>query len=185
MVPISAVLAPRSAALVWRLFLFSRQGSVLLTMQPQQQTQWCWSAVATSVSLFYDSASGWTQCALVDAELGQTSCCVNGGTPTCNQPWFLDLALTRTGNLDPPVGGVATFAVTANEIDAGQPVGVRIGWSGGGGHFVVIAGYTELSLSRWLAMRDPWFGNSSVGWSGLQTSYQGTGSWTHTNNTQA
>ena len=31
------------------------------TMQTQLQTQWCWAANSVSVSLFYDSASGWTR----------------------------------------------------------------------------------------------------------------------------
>ena len=38
-------------------------------MQHQQQTQWCWAAVSVSVSHYYSPWSGWTQCAMVNAEL--------------------------------------------------------------------------------------------------------------------
>src|SRR5262245_50136888 len=110
-------------------------------MQHQQQTQWCWAAVSTSVSLYYDPSSTWTQCTVVNAELGQTTCCNNGSSAACNQPWYLDLALTRTGNLTAVTGGTTTFAGIRSEIDAGRLLGVRIGWSGGGGHFVVLEGY--------------------------------------------
>jgi hypothetical protein len=149
------------------------------TMQTQQQTQWCWSAVATSVDRFYTATSTQTQCALVNAELGQTTCCTNGGSTACNQPWFLDRALTRVGNLDRVTSGTATWAQIRAEIDAGRPLGVRIGWSGGGGHFVIIEGYTEAG-GLFLRVEDPWFGTSTVTDGTLRTAYQGTGSWTHT-----
>jgi hypothetical protein len=38
------------------------------TMQHQQQTNWCWAAVSTSVALFYDPVSTWTQCAVASAK---------------------------------------------------------------------------------------------------------------------
>lgn len=35
---------------------------IYFSMQHQQQSNWCWAATATSVALFYQPASGWTQC---------------------------------------------------------------------------------------------------------------------------
>lgn len=69
------------------------------TMSEQQQTNWCWSAVATSTSLYYNPSSTWTQSSLVNAELSQTNCCQSGDSSACNQPWSLNSALKRTGNL--------------------------------------------------------------------------------------
>jgi hypothetical protein len=150
------------------------------TMQAQLQSQWCWAACSTSVSLFYDSASGWTQCTVVNAELGQATCCQNGSTAQCNRPWFLDRALTRTGNLASWSGGTATIAQIRTEIRAGRPLGVRIGWSGGGGHFVMIAGYRACDPDSFIDVRDPIFGSSDIALATFSSSYQGTGSWTHT-----
>ncbi len=147
-------------------------------MQRQRQTQWCWSAVATSTSLFYDLGSGWTQCTLVNQELGQTSCCQNEGSSACNQPWYLDRALQRTGNLDSWSTGTASFNQVQQEVDSIQPLGVRIGWSGGGGHFVILDGY-ETSNGQTLSVRDPWYGSSTYSYNTFRTSYQGNGSWTH------
>jgi Papain-like cysteine protease AvrRpt2 len=156
------------------------------TMQHQLQTNWCWAAVSTSVSHYYDSSSTWTQCAVANAELGQTTCCANGGSSACNQSWYLDKALARTGNFV-SWSGPADFSSVDTEIDAGRPVGVRIGWSGGGGHFVVIAGYDEALLARtdYVAIADPWYGSSDVAWDTFKTSYQGSGTWTHTFYTKA
>src|SRR5262245_35787098 len=70
-----------------------------LTVEHQQQTNWCWAAVSNSVSRYYDPSSTWSQCTIANAELGHSSCCTNGGSAACNQPWFLDRALTRVGCL--------------------------------------------------------------------------------------
>ncbi len=154
------------------------------TMQHQQQTQWCWAAVSTSVSHFYNPASTSTQCDVVNAELGQTTCCHDGSTSACNQPWYLDAALTRTGNLKSWAGGSVPFSTVDHEIDALRPLGVRIGWSGGGGHFVILAGYLE-GATNYIGVEDPWYGSSDVAYDTFLTSYQGTGSWTHTYYTEA
>jgi len=54
------------------------------TMQPQQQTQWCWAAVSVSINLFYHPASGRTQCAVANTAMGQTTCCQDGSSAQCN-----------------------------------------------------------------------------------------------------
>jgi hypothetical protein len=53
-----------------------------LQMQYQLMTNWCWIAVATSITLFYNPSSSWTQCSLLTAQLQgntglnmQGSCC--------------------------------------------------------------------------------------------------------------
>ncbi len=157
----------------------SKRRQLTFTIQHQQQTNWCWAAVAVSVSLYYNSASGWTQCSLANAELGQTTCCANGSTAQCNQPWYLDRALTRTANLSSWVSGSVGLSTVEQEVDAARLVGVRIGWSGGGGHFVVIEGYQE-NGAGYVYIEDPWYGASYVGYDTLRTAYQGSGSWTHT-----
>jgi hypothetical protein len=157
----------------------SKHNQLTFTMQHQQQTNWCWAAVATSVTLFYSSAGTWTQCSLVNAELGQTTCCTDGSTSQCNQAWYLDLALTRVGNLDHVAGGSIALSGVEQEIDAGRLVGVRIGWSGCGGHFVALEGYQE-GGAGFVYVEDPWYGPSYVGYDTFRSMYQGSGSWTHT-----
>jgi hypothetical protein len=146
-------------------------------MQAQQQTNWCWAAVSTSVSAFFDNATTWTQCRVVNGELGRTDCCTQGSSTNCNVPWFLDRALTRTGNLRSMTSGSPTMNDVRQDVDNNRPLCVRIGWSGGGGHFVAIDGYnSDLDM---VAVDDPWFGASDVALNVLQTAYQGTGSTTH------
>jgi hypothetical protein len=150
-------------------------------MEAQTQTNWCWAATAKSVSHFYWFFSPWTQCKIVNAELGRSDCC-NGTVPSpCNVPWYLDRALTRTNNYV-SITGAVTFDQVRAEIDAGRPVGARIGWNGGGGHFMVIYGYSHVFITgqSYFDIDDPIYGKSHLRVSEFSSNYQSSGSWTHT-----
>lgn len=164
-----------------------------LAVDAQQQTQWCWAAVSNSVSHFYDASSTWSQCTVVNAELGQTTCCTNGSSAACNQSWYLDRALTRVGRLQSWGAGTLTFATIKSLINGGQPPCARQGWSGGGGHFMGIACYFEgligalsggSTTAQRLRITDPWYGDSVVDYTVFVSGYQGTGTWTHSYRTQ-
>ncbi len=167
-----------------------------LVVDPQQQTQWCWAAVSNSVSHFYDPGSAWTQCAVANAEMGQSGCCSDGTSAACNQPWYLDLALTRVGCLQSVSAGTLPVATVLSLLNADTPPCARQGWAGGGGHFVAIvcgfryqsglmSGTTSTALTAYrLQISDPWYGDSIVDYSTFVSGYQGTGTWTHSYLTQ-
>jgi hypothetical protein len=148
-------------------------------MQMQTQTNWCWAATATSVSHFYWFLSTWTQCKVANAELGHSDCCNSPVPGACNVPWYLDKALTRTNNFV-SITGQVTFQQVRDEIDAGRPVGARIGWNGGGGHFMVIYGYSLVAGTPYFDIDDPIYGKSHLTVADYSTNYQGSGTWTHT-----
>ncbi len=152
---------------------------VALAMQPQLESQWCWAACSTSVSHLFDAGSSWTQCRVVNAELAQTGCCQDGASGQCNRPWYLDRALTRTGNLAGQSAGTAPISRIRSELDAGRPIGIRIGWAGGGGHFVMISGCFD-DATGILEVRDSIYGTSEISIAAFSSGYQGSGSWTHT-----
>lgn len=149
-------------------------------MQAQTQTNWCWAATATSVSHFYWFLSTWTQCKVANGELGHSDCCNSPVPSPCNVPWYLDRALTRTKNFVSIMSGQATFQQVRDEINAGRPVGARIGWSGGGGHFMVIYGYSRIAGTEYFDIDDPIYGKSHLTVADFSSNYQGSGSWTHT-----
>lgn len=157
--------------------LFSGR-ALAFNIQAQTQTNWCWAATSVSVSRFYWTGSAWTQCQVASSELGRTDCCNSPVPSPCNVPWYLDRALTRTNNFV-SLTGQLTFAQVKAEIDAGRPVGARVGWSGGGGHFMVIYGYRTVGLTRYFDIADPIYGNSSPTVTTFSTNYQGSGTWTH------
>jgi hypothetical protein len=149
-------------------------------MQAQQQTNWCWAAVSASVARFYRATTRWRrQCLVASRELGQT-CCPAGANPAaCNVPWYLERALTRVGHLKTWAGAPATVVQIRREITAGRPLGARIGWASGGGHFVVLSGYSTAAAGNFVTVDDPIYGHSTISLATFQSSYQGSGSWTH------
>lgn len=152
------------------------------TMENQRQRLWCWAATTVSVSAFYDPQSEWTQCAMVNAEKGLATCCEDGSSVECDQTSVLDAPLSRADVLDHKQPGPVDYAMIRQEIDAGRPLGFRVGWSGGGGHFAVIEGYQSLG-DEWVAVEDPEPGYTAVDLSFSTLTgemYRGTGSWTHT-----
>ncbi len=148
-------------------------------MQLQTQSNWCWAATANSVSHYFWRWSTWSQCRIANAELGRTDSCHSPVPSACNVPWYLDRALTRTRNFV-SIQGPALFEQVRSEINAGRPVGARIGWSGGGGHFMVIYGYSTIAGDEYFDIDDPIYGKSHIPVSEFSSSYQGSGSWTHT-----
>ena len=158
-------------------------------MQRQQQDNWCWAAVAVSVSDFYIPPSPWTQCRIADAELDQAICCHDGASAACNQWWYLNRALDRTTHLVNWDEGMISLKAITHEIDNGRPVGVRVEWAGGGGHFVVVAGYQlDPGGGHTIAVFDPWPASGDTlaqAWDTFAGQYLGTGRWTHTYYTSA
>jgi hypothetical protein len=137
-----------------------------LSIPGQAQTNWCWAAVAQGVSDYYSNLP-MTQCTLVGKVLkvqAGTDCCSNGGTSQCNRQWYLHKALETVGCLRevvPRTPGLVPLDDVKNEIDAQQPLGVRIEWTRGdargGGHFVAIAGWrTGASGDPYVTVKDPW-----------------------------
>lgn len=171
--PYSSIL--REIDFLGTLFL-SKQLS--FNMEAQTQSNWCWAATATSVSHFYWLLSTWTQCRVATGELPPNNCCASPVPSACNVPWYLDRALRRTNNFV-SITAPVSFQAVRDEIDAGRPVGARIGWSGGGGHFMVIYGYSTVGGTDYFDIDDPIYGKSHLTVATFSNSYQGSGTWTH------
>jgi hypothetical protein len=156
------------------------------TMQSQQQTEWCWAAVAASVASYFNSAgpSGgpWRQCEIVSNVRKDATCCKDGTTSNCNHDDYLESALTVVNHLAGPVNsGAMPYGDILHAIDGNKPVALRMGWYGDGGHFIVLDGYDDSGGSQIVDVEDPWYGPSTYDYTQFCTGYQsGTGKWTHT-----
>ncbi len=155
------------------------QNTVLpFNMEAQTKSNWCWAATAKSVSHFYSGLSPWTQCKIASDELSQT-CCTTPVPSACNVPWYLNSALDRTHNFVSYQSGTLTYNEIKAQLDLGLVVGVRIGWNGGGGHFMVIYGVSRILFNEYLYIDDPIYGKSVLSYNEFATNYQGSGTWTH------
>jgi hypothetical protein len=146
-------------------------------MQAQCHSNWCWAAVAASVSAFFDPDTPFSQCRIASLELHMDCCTVPCGAsnvpPEIDVMGTLGSALNRVDCLRAEIPGQATRAQVEHELIAGRPVCVRLVWSLGSledGHFVAIVGYDR--KTDMLSVADPKYGDAEVPFEQLRTSYQ-------------
>ena len=163
-----------SPNLSWPLYL--KSASLPQFMEQQTQTNWCWAANGASVGNYYWGPGTYTQCGIANTCQGKTTCCT--APSGCNQYGFLDQALQAAKSYDSMAGGTTGFAVLQARIDQSQPVGTRVAWTGGGAHFMMVAGYNNDGNK--VTIQDPWYGTSTIAFASYPASYHGGGTWTHT-----
>jgi hypothetical protein len=78
-----------------------------------------------SVEKFYNPASGLTQCAFASQQLNLNSCCANGSSSACNQPWYLDRTLSAIGHLASHQGSISLQDLV-QQLVANRPVCMRM-----------------------------------------------------------
>ncbi len=151
-------------------------------MQKQMTSVWCWAAVSVSVDRFFDHDSEWRQCGLARKVTKQPVCCSKPVPHKCAQLFYLEDALTLVGRLKGnPTVGPLSFREVQRRIDKKHPICARIGWRGGGGHFVVISGYRVHNGAKQVDVEDPMRkGTSTIDYQTFVHQYRAVGRWTHT-----
>ena len=144
-------------------------------MERQQQPNWCWAAAAASAGNFFSPGSSFAQCGIATVCLGDNACC--RAPYACNRYHRLDTALKAAQCFFGIEARPELFENLKLAIEAERPVGVRIGWRGGGGHFVMLTGYDDENAA--VAVDDPHYGRSTVRFDAFPASYKSGGDWTH------
>jgi len=126
-------------------------------METQQESYWCWNAVAVSIEHFFDASSTLTQDEFAVQALGVP-------LQDADEPYYLQDALTDLRLLNKYLQGYyLTFEQIQQQIAAGVPVGVHIVWNEGGSHYVVITGYGQSPGGKPVVyVSDPLLGDSNV-----------------------
>ena len=158
--------------------------SIDFKMQKQEHSDWCWSAVATSVDRYFDANSAWCQCRLASKmakieKLKVTTCgsCQKRKPipEACNRPWYLEKALKIVHRLrGKPRPGFLSFSQILKKIEAGRPICVMVLWGKEAvGHYVVISGCTKgRHGERWVDIEDPYAGSSTWLYEEFRSNYQ-------------
>lgn len=165
-----------------------RSGVLSFHMQTQEQNNWCWAAVGSSVGHFF-GVPDLPQCQIVlkcwpELEPGRPipDCCDDPSA--CNVQGMLNQSLAVTGTYAGWTSGKSTIAEVEQELEQGRPLCLRIQFVGKGGHFLAITG--GCARSGRVLVKDPLFGDSLQVFSGFPDSYQGQGAeWTGTYRTTA
>jgi hypothetical protein len=161
------------------------------TCQTQQETLWCWAAVASSVSMFYKPDSGMSQFDVAAAVINP-SCRTTPDSTTCNSEQELQGALLKTGNLaSDGAGGYHTDPtpgvpgdIETEIITHKRPLCCHIKWDGAvgtgeSGHFVVISGYDPTTQE--VCVEDSRHGTSTwLNYSDFVNNFDDLGHWDYT-----
>lgn len=156
------------------------------TVPDQQESQWCWCAIALGVHRFYEPAFNASQCEVAAIILQRDDACADPKNSAIDTPLGLGESLGRLGNFrGPRVDAALSFDEVRAEIDRGAPVGVRIQWHGEDvGHFVLITGYLA-GLRPRLAIADPKFDDDEREYDAFVTAYLDRGAWRNSYRTQS
>ncbi|MDX3194360.1 papain-like cysteine protease family protein [Streptomyces sp. MN03-5084-2B] len=151
-----------------------------ITMQAQQKDQWCWDASGNTIAAYWgDSLTQTRFCQIAHNESG-SDCANRQGYLSDQQRVFRYLGFTNIGTYDSS-GRTLSFTGVKSQIDAGKPVGTRIGWRSGGGHMHVLYGYDNSGGATRVEYGDPWPNNSRYNSMNYDT-YRSNNQfqWTHT-----
>lgn len=151
-----------------------------ITMQVQEKDQWCWDASGNTIADFWGHQLTQTRfCQIAHNESG-SNCSNQQGYLSDQQRVFRYLGFRNVGSYSSN-GYTLSFSGIKQQIDAGQPIGTRIGWSSGGGHMHVLYGYDNSNGVTKVEYGDPWGSNrryNSMNYSSYRSN--SSFSWTHT-----
>jgi hypothetical protein len=148
-------------------------------IQPQEQSEWCWAAVAQSLDQYFNPNLKRTQCQIATLLFSPTKCCDDA--EKCNLPKKLIDVLRKINRFRSTSPRALLFEEVTPELDGGRPVCARIKWNDGGAHFVVITGYEVLqSGARHLEVADPFYPSAILDYDEFANNYHGDGVWTDT-----
>ncbi len=171
--------------------LVKRVAVMRFDLQMQEQTNWCWAAVTTSLLTFFHPDEPRTQCEIVRETLRDTEhdpeedCCGTGKRDLCNRVCKLPDALDSMGLLSIRCNYPLELHEIRQQIDLGLPLAIRIEWKKGGGHFVMITGVLPQDPRgdghTWIRIADPLRESAVyITYNALKKRYRGDGEWTHT-----
>lgn len=146
-----------------------------ITMQAQQQSNWCWAAGGNTIAAYYGYSYSQNQFCNVAFGRSVNSTCPNSQASLAEVQNALSWIGINPGSY---VNGYLRYSTVQTEIDAGRPVEVRIQWSSGGGHMNVLYGY-DVS-NNWLYWGDPWPSSYRYNWGDYWYYVSNSSfSWTH------
>ncbi|GAA1219671.1 hypothetical protein GCM10009665_07180 [Kitasatospora nipponensis] len=146
-----------------------------ITMQQQQNSNWCWAASGDTIASWF--GYDYSQNQFCNAAFGRS---INSTCPN-SQAALDDVqnALSYIGiNPGRYVNGYLYYSTVQSEINNNRPVESRIQWSSGGGHMEVLYGYD--TSSNWVYWGDPWPSDTRYNWASYSYYVSNNSfSWTH------
>jgi papain like cysteine protease AvrRpt2 len=146
--------------------------------QVQEQSRWCWAAVACSIAE-YRGRHDWVQCTLAREILDRVGCCADPSV--CNVTASLQTALARANSLAEARSGPVELETLQGQISSDLPVGIRLEREDGTAHVMAIVGFDDgIGADCVLTILDPWSGLDHASYGALTAGLYSHGEWSHT-----
>jgi hypothetical protein len=126
--------------------------SVNVPTMAQQASNWCWAASGEMTMRYFGHDVA--QCTEANNEFGLTGCCQNNSGSCNNGGWpeYQKYGFTANQTSDAPLA----FAEIQGEIYcSNRPFAFSWHWDGGGGHMMVLTGYSVTDNTQWVNVNDP------------------------------
>lgn len=150
---------------------------VKLTMQAQEQSNWCWAAAGATIAVAIGHPIAQKKMCALSKGLNEDANCPNNQASLGEvQTGFRRMGLKDPGDY---TSSVLPYATLRRLLAADQPVETRILWASGGGHMQVLYGYDD--AKDWVFWGDPWPASPRLS-SGPYSRYVKNNkfTWTHT-----
>jgi len=157
-------------------------------MQKQLMDQWCWAAVASSISFYFNSNNNGLYHGDIAGPLISPDCAgVNsnsaGSFSQCDIAKDLGLVLQKTKNYAWELSNALSMDQVADQLNGGYPICCQINWPGlAVAHYIIVYGLDGTNL----LIGDPALNNFWADYTYLTTNYGNHGGiWGRTIGTQA
>ncbi len=130
---------------------------------PQLTSMWCWAASAQMVMKYMGHDV--TQCKQANHALNRTDCCNSPIPNACVKGGWPEFPVWKFASQTTSWGIALTFSQLVAQIDANKPFCFSWGWQGGGGHMMVVRGYSSSIIvfsgsgNQMVYINDPWAPN--------------------------
>jgi hypothetical protein len=148
-------------------------------VQRQQQTEWCWAAVTSSLMQFMVPDRSASQSDVVTHTFKKAFV---QAPENLNQPWDITDAAKTMGLEDGTRYGNVSRNTMRDMVNEGVPIPIQINWRRnarkngvlGDGHYVVVHNIGEEAKGQTLIqVEDPWAGKLNLTWDELKNDYPG------------
>lgn len=127
-----------------------------IPLRPQETAVWCWAASGEMVMENLQAGLNVQQCDEAEYAFHQSNCCTNPFPASCVYGgWdvFPDYGFAYDRIFD--VNGLS-WAEIQKQLCDHKPVMYAWAWDGGGGHMMVITGWSEILGVKYVHINDPW-----------------------------
>jgi len=131
--------------------------SLPIPLRPQETSMWCWAASGKMVMEFVQPGLVVSQCEEANSYYSRTDCCKSPIPEPCINGGGWDVLAKYGFSFNRRDGSPLSWDELKSQICANKPVMFAWAWDGGGGHMMVVTGFSDdISSQHYVHINNPW-----------------------------